>query len=167
MTKECTTFFINDFLTENDEMINVKSLDDEKACRKHFTSMTREERVYLLTLKDRLLKKGITFAKHALDRMDERYIKEKDVIRALKNGQILEYKKTDKDEVIAVRGCHINRRNEQVYVIFSITHNRVITTYTNKHWTAYKKMKNLEKYDTDFNIEIPEYYKRRIQFYFA
>lgn len=165
MQKEETTFFINDFM--EDDVDEIKEPENEKVCRKHFKNMTKEERLYLLTIKDRLLRRGVTFAKHALDRMDERFIKEKDVLRALKNGQILEYKKTDKDEVIAVRGCHINRRNEQVYVIFSISHNKVITTYSNKHWTAYKKMKNLEKYDTNFSIEIPEYYKRRIQFYYA
>lgn len=167
MYKEETTYFINDFMENELDPLVEGNIEKTKVYRKHFKSMTKEERIYLLTVKDKLLRKGVTFAKHALDRMDERYIKEKDVLRALKNGQILEYKKINNDEVIAIRGCHINRKKEQVYVIFSLTHNKVITTYSNKHWIAYKKMKNLEKYDTNFDIEIPEYYKRRIQFYYA
>lgn len=153
---------------ENEFVENEKIADDnnqEKVYKKHFQNMTKEERVYLLQIKDNLLRKGVTFAQHALDRMNERYIKEKDVLKALKNGQILEYKKNSNDEIIIVRGCHINRRNEQVYVIFSIANSKVITTYSNKHWTIYKHMKKLDDYDTDFNIEIPEYYKKKIRLY--
>ena len=81
---------------------------------KHYRYMTQEERVYLMSLKDRALRKGITFANHALDRMDERWIKEKDVMRTIKKGQIMEYKKTNNDEILTIRGTSINKKNEQI-----------------------------------------------------
>lgn len=156
----------------NEKTIDVEDYIDKPIThnythRKHFNNMTKEERLYLITIKNNLLKSGLTFAKHALNRMDERYIKEKDVLRALRYGQILEYQKNDIDEVIIVRGCHLNRKNEHIYVIFSISESKVITTYPNKYWRAYKKMRGLEKHNTNFDIEIPEDYKLKIQFYFA
>ncbi|WP_368263361.1 DUF4258 domain-containing protein [Clostridium disporicum] len=137
--------------------------DKTKKFRKHFSSMTREEIIYLLALKDRLVNRGVIFGKHALSRMDERYIKERDVLNALKNGQILEYQKNNKEEILVVRGCYINRRKNQIYVVLSLTHNKIVTTYANKHSLAYQEKSNLEKYSNDIKIEIPEYYKQRIK----
>ena len=148
--------------------VKIIEQNEDKICGKHFKHMTKTERLYLLVLKDNKLRKSeVKFAKHALDRMNERYIKERDVIRALKNGQILEYRKTDIDEVIAIRGCSMTRRKEQVYVIYSITKNKVITTYSNKHWEILKKSQNLDKYDSNFNIEIPRYYREKIRYLYG
>ena len=90
-------------------------------------------------------------------------IKERDVLNALKNGQILEYQKNNKEEILVVRGCYINRRKNQIYVVLSLTHNKIVTTYANKHSLAYQEKSNLEKYSNDIKIEIPEYYKQRIK----
>ena len=133
---------------------------------KHFRYMTQEERIYLMTLKNRALKKGISFANHALDRMDERWIKGKDVLRAIKNGQIVEYKKTENDEVLTIRGCSVNRKKEQIVVILSLRSRTVITTYSNKYWVAYSKSSELQKYTNDMKIQIPDFFKKRFALYY-
>lgn len=139
----------------------------EKIYGKNFHQMTKEERLYLMQVKDNLLRrKSIYFGQHALDRMEERYIKEKDIIKAIRNGQIIEYRENANDKVIAIRGCTLNRRKENVYVILSITTGKIITTYSNKHWTTYTKQYNLDKYIPNFEIIIPEYYKKLINLYY-
>ena len=156
MKNESKAFIISS--EENNDII-----EKAKKFRKHFSSMTKEEIIYLLTLKDRLVNKGVIFGKHALSRMGERYIKERDVLNALKYGQILEYQKNNNEEILVIRGCYINRRKNQIYVVLSLTHNKVITTYANKHSFAYRQRTNFEKYSTDINIEIPEFYKQRFK----
>lgn len=133
---------------------------------KHYRYMTQEERVYLMSLRDRAIRKGITFANHALDRMGERWIKEKDVIKTIKNGQIMEYKKTSNDEVLTIRGTNINRRKEQIYVILSIRSCKVITTYSNKCWIAQNKSAELDKYTNDKKIQIPDFFKKKFALYY-
>lgn len=133
---------------------------------KHYRYMTQEERVYLMSLKDRALRKGITFANHALDRMDERWIKEKDVMKTIKKGQIMEYKKTNNDEILTIRGTSINKKNEQIYVILSIRSCKVITTYSNKYWLAQNKSSELDKYTNDKKIQIPEFFRRKFALYY-
>lgn len=138
----------------------------EKIYGKHFQQMTKEERLYLLKVKDNILRKRrVYFAQHALDRMEERYIKERDIIRAVRNGQIIEYRENENDKVIAIRGCSLTRDKQNVYVIISILTGKVITTYSNKHWMTYNKQYNLDKYVKDFMIEIPDYYKKQINFF--
>ena len=142
--------------------------NDNQISRKHFTKMTKEERIYLLSLKDKLLKRGVSFGRHALAKMHERSIKEKDVLKAIKNGQIVEYKKIKNKESMIIRGCNINKRNEQIYVIFSLSYNKVITAYSNKQHSKHNKMKALERHnDNGYLINIPEYYKRKINFYYS
>lgn len=119
-----------------------------------------------MSLKDRALRKGITFANHALDRMDERWIKEKDVMRTIKKGQIMEYKKTNNDEILTIRGTSINKKNEQIYVILSIRSCKVITTYSNKYWIAQNKSSELDKYTNDKKIQIPEFFRRKFALYY-
>lgn len=133
---------------------------------KHFRYMTQEERLYLMSLKDRAVKKGICFAVHALDRMEERYISEKDVKRAIINGQIMEYKKTTTDEVLTIRGTTIKRNKEQIYVILSARTGKVITTYSNKYWIAYNKSAELTKYNNEIKIKIPAYFQQKYKLYY-
>ena len=133
---------------------------------KHFKYMTQEERVYLMCLKDRAIKRGIKFANHALDRMDERWIKEKDVLYTIKHGQIMEYKKTNNDEILTIRGTTINRKKEQIYVILSIRSGKVITTYSNKYWIAANKSPELEKYTNNKSIQIPDFFKRQFALFY-
>lgn len=138
----------------------------EKIFGKHFQQMTKDERLYLLKVKDTILrKKGVYFAQHALDRMEERFIKERDIIKAVRNGQIIEYRENERDKVVAIRGCTLTRDNQNVYVIMSIVTGKVITTYSNKHWMTYNKEYNLDKYVKGFMIDIPDYYKKQINFY--
>lgn len=133
---------------------------------KHYRYMTQEERVYLMSLKDKAIRKGICFAVHALDRMGERYISEKDVRRAIGNGQIMEYKKTKNDEILTIRGATLNRKKELIYVILSAKTGKVITTYSNKYWIACNKSTELTKYDNNKKIIIPETFKRKYMLYY-
>lgn len=133
---------------------------------KHFRYMTQEERVYLMSLKDKAVRKGINFAIHALDRMKERYISEKDVKTAIINGQIMEYKKTINDEVLTIRGTTIKRNKEQIYVILSVKTGKVITTYSNKFWIAYNKSSELTKYSNDRQIKIPLKFQQQYKLYY-
>lgn len=163
MINENKLYFMDELLIPQNR--RNKNTKEEKVYRKHFNNMSKIERLYLYKLKENILRRGVNFARHALERMDERYIRERDVLKALDNGQILEYKKTNDDEILVIRGCTINKKSEHIYVILSVTNCRVITTYSNKHWLAYKKTKNLEKYNSDFDIKIPEYYKKKLRLY--
>ena len=158
----------NDAKKEDEEIVElineITNTKKTKIFGKNFKQMSREEIVYLLTMKDIALKKGITFAKHALDRMEERYIKERDVIKALKNGQLIDYRWVNHTDIITIRGSHINKYGEQVYVIFSLNKRKVITTYTNKYDDAYRKMMHLDRYKDDFKIYIPKYFKKRLSY---
>lgn len=133
---------------------------------KHYKYMTKEERVYLMSLRDRVVRKGITFANHALDRMDERWIREKDVLKTIKHGQIMEYKKTTSDEILTIRGTTINKKKEHIYVILSIRTGKVITTYSNKYWVAINKSSELEKYTNDENIQIPDFFRKKFALFY-
>lgn len=152
---------------EIEELLNeYNESEKDKINGKNFKQMSRDERIYLLELKNNALNNGIFFAKHALDRMNERYIHEKDIIRAVKEGQIIEYRKIKDTDIITIRGGHVNKYGEQVYVILSLNKRKVITTYTNKYETAYKKMMYLDRYKEDFKIDIPPYYQQRISFFY-
>ena len=131
----------------------------------HFKYMTPEERIYLMSVKDNVMKQGIIFATHAIERMGERWIKEKDVLRAINNGQIMEYKKTKSDEILTIRGCTLNRKNEQIYVILSVKNGKVITTYSNKYWIARNKSSELDKYNNNRKIFIPNSFKRQLDLF--
>lgn len=133
---------------------------------KHYKYMTQEERVYLMSVRDKALKNGITFANHAVVRMDERWIKEKDVIKAIRQGQIMEYKKTNNDEILTIRGTTISRKNEQIFVILSIKTGKVITTYSNKYWIAINKSSELDKYTNDRKIQIPDFFKKQYALFY-
>lgn len=166
--------FLNKILKEDNNLEEQYEIDEllneynepqrDKINGKNFKQMSRDERIYLLELKNKALNNGIFFAKHALDRMEERYIREKDIIRALKDGQIIEYRRIKDTDIITIRGGHVNKYGEQVYVIFSLDKRKVITTYTNKQETAYKKMTHLDRYEENFKIDIPPYYQKRISF---
>lgn len=147
---------------ENEDLIIKKLIDEieqrEKINGKNFKQMTNEERWYVLSAKDTALKKKVCFAKHAIKRMNERNIKAKEIFDTLKNGQVIDYRVISNNEILTLRGCHLNRYNEQVYVVFSITTRKIITAYTNKYKTSFKKMKNLERYNEEFNIKIPYNY---------
>lgn len=160
-------------LTENekvdvDNFFNFFKNNDEKIHGKHFQQMTSEERLYLMRIKDNLLKRNVIhFTQHALERMEERYIKERDIIRAIKNGQIIEYRENNNNKVITIRGCTLTRKKENIYVILSITDGSVITTYSNKNWSLLAKEYNLDKYISNFKINIPEYFKKQYSFYYS
>lgn len=132
---------------------------------KHFRHMTKDEVLYLMIRKKKLLRKSLKFSEHALKRMHERHIKEKDIILGLKNGQLIEYKKTKDEEIIVVRSCFINRQNKQAYIVYSLTKNLVITTYSNYYAEALKSKENNEKYSPSKTISIPEYYFNLIKAY--
>lgn len=132
---------------------------------KHFRHMTRNEILYLTVRKQKQLRKELKFSNHAIQRMKERHIKEKDILIGLKNGQIVEYKKTSDDEVLVIRSCFINRRHKQAYIVYSLTKNLVITTYTNYKSDAYKAKEHNLKYSPEKLISIPEYYLNIIKAY--
>ena len=133
---------------------------------KHFRYMNKEERLYLMLMRDRNLKRGLTFTNHALSRMEERKISEKSLTHAIKNGQIVEYKKTMNDEVLTIRGCTLNKYKQQVYVILSIKTGKVITTYSNSHWVALNKSAELDKYSNNMEIYIPSFFKKQVALYY-
>lgn len=144
------------------EQINISN-DEEFV--KHFRHMTRDEVLYLMVRKKKLLRKTLRFSDHALTRMKERHIKEKDIVLGLKNGQIIEYKKTKDEEILVIRSCFINKRDKQAYIVYSLTKNLVITTYSNYYVDAFKSKEHNEKYSPSKTISIPEYYFNLIRSY--
>lgn len=158
--------------SEIDEKIEQYFIDEEKDIvqyekipGKHFKHMTKEEITYLLMMKTMSLRKGVIFSKHSIDRMRDRRIRKRDVIKALKTGQIIDYRYIDNSEIVTIRSCYLNRGDEQVYVVFALNKGKVITTYSNRHFAAKYKMSHLERYEENYKIKIPEYYKKIIKFY--
>ena len=158
---------INKNIIEEIETLLKKELNENEKVvvyRKLFEDMSKLERIYLIKRKELALNKGVNFAKHALERMNERFIKENEVLNAIRNGQIIEYKKIGESEILVIRGCHVNNQNKQVYVVFSITHRKVITTYFNKHWVILKKKR--KKKTNDYKIDIKEPFRSKLFFYY-
>lgn len=126
--------------------------DKEYYKAKHFSQMKIEERLHLMNKKDSLLNSGKTiFSPHMLDQMELRRVKKRDIIKAIRTGQILEYRKIFRnnkyiDDRITIRATHLNRRYFQVVVVFSLKNNVIITTYYNNIREIYEE-KNFSKYD--------------------
>lgn len=102
--------------------------------------------------KDSLLNSGKTiFSTHVLEQMDLRNVKKRDIMKAVRMGQILEYRKVFRnnkyiDDRITIRATHLNRGYFQVIVSFSLRNNVVVTTYYN-HIREIHKERNFSKYD--------------------
>ena len=138
--------------------------DKKEVIIKHFSQMTNEERMYLLLLKEQTVRKNIFFSDHALQRMEERNIFESQVIKAIKVGQIINYRLNGRDEVLTIRSCHTNKAKKQVYVVYSLTRRKVITTYSKKEWLTFNKNNYMKNYEKNYSINIPESFKKKCRF---
>lgn len=160
---------INNYLKESglvDSFNNTTSIIEEKSNKmyvKKFFQMEKTEILYLLNYKDRILKEGLYFSKHAITRMKERHIRKHNIIMAIKIGQIIDYRLINGNEIITLRGCNIRH---QVYVILCLTTKTIITTYSNRLFGPDKKMLCSKKYKSDFKIDIPENFKQKLNFYY-
>lgn len=119
---------------------------------KHFSQMDERERWYLLKKKDRLIGERTIFAEHALERMSERRITTRDIIECVKMGQIIEYRKTKKDERITIRATRLKNKQFIVYVSFSIKDNVVVTTYYDDARNIHKQ-RDFSKYDENLRVK--------------
>jgi len=119
---------------------------------KHFSQMTESERWYLLKKKDRLIGYNTLFSEHAIERMSERRITERDIVEAVRMGQIIEYRKTWKDERITIRATRLKKNQFIVYVSFSIRDNVVVTTYYDDARNIHKQ-RDFGKYDENLQVQ--------------
>lgn len=119
---------------------------------KHFSQMTENERWYLLKKKDRLIGYNTLFSEHAIERMSERRITERDIVEAVRMGQIIEYRKTWKDERITIRATRLKKKQFVVYVSFSIRDNVVVTTYYDDARNIHKQ-RDFTKYDESLQVQ--------------
>ena len=126
--------------------------ENKKAFKcKHFSQMTREERITLMRLKDKVLEHDIEFTEHALKAMSNRRVKEWEIVKAIKSGQIIEYRETQKDKRITIRSTFKNRKDFVVYVSLSLVDNIVITTYYDSYYNIHKE-RDFTKYDETLKI---------------
>lgn len=118
---------------------------------KHFSQMDEKERWYLLRKKDKLIGDYTIFSEHALERMSGRRITTRDIIECVKMGQIIEYRKTKKDERITIRATRLKNKQFIVYVSFSIKDNVIVTTYYDDVRNIHKQ-RDFNKYDEDLKV---------------
>lgn len=134
----------------NDEISKKKNYKNDMVA-KHFLQMSESERWYLLRKRDRLIGRNTLFSQHSIQRMCERRITEREIIEAVKYGQIIEYRKSRKDERITVRSTRLKCKHLIVYVSFSIRDNIIVTTYCS-NMNDFTKEKNFSKYDESLKV---------------
>lgn len=118
---------------------------------KHFSQMTKEERIALMIMKDKITEDEVKFSDHAIKVMRQRRVKENEIIKAIKYGQIIEYRETPIDKRITIRSTFKNRKDLIVYVAVSILDNIVITTYYDRYYNIHKE-RNFTKYHQTLKI---------------
>jgi hypothetical protein len=95
--------------------------------RKHFTQMTQDEIKFLLL---QVRSRRLSFSPHAFDRMNQKNIREPQIIASISYCNIIEAHNNVANEVrVLVRG---KVSGDYVCSVISLTRNEVITTYRNK-----------------------------------
>lgn len=135
----------------NDSVVKKKTYKNDIVA-KHFSQMDESERWYLLKKRDRLIGSNTLFSQHSIQRMCERRITDRDIIEAVKYGQITEYRKSAKDERITVRSTRLKCKHLIVYVSFSIRDNVIVTTYCSG-MGDFSKEKDFSKYNKDLKVK--------------
>lgn len=116
--------------------------------RKHVSQMTPQEITFLKS-KFRHVKEPI-YTNYSLGRLSQRKIQRKQVVRALKIGELVEYHLVGRHHRVLVRGT-ASKRGEVVCVVLDIFTREVVTVFknviTDRHWTL-----NPSNYDNKVDI---------------
>lgn len=129
---------------------------------KLYRDMSKDEVLYLTSLTKKMLNTELKFTDHSLKRMKERNIYKKDVVKAFKNFQIIEYRKYKNQDFLTIRSCSV-KNNNQVFVVFSLKTKKVITVYQNKY------LKNISLENNNYEnifISIPNRFKKQIELFY-
>lgn len=104
--------------------------------RKHISQMTPQE-ITLLKSKFRNIKEP-AYTNYSLGRLTQRKIQKKQVVRALRIGELIEYHLVGHHHRVLVRGT-ASKKGEIVCVVLDTDTKEVVTVFKNKatdhHWT--------------------------------
>lgn len=116
--------------------------------RKHFTQMTYKEKLLLKCL---IAVKHFTFTEYSLFRVKSRGLKKWQVIRAIREGNIIEYHYVNSfQQRVLIRGITPIRGLEPCVVV-NILNGQIITAYLNDIEDTHKTL-HKELYNSHINI---------------
>ena len=120
-------------------------------CKKLYADFTIKEKEILTEILKKNSSKHIDICHHAKKRMEEKGIKPKDIIEALKSFKIIELHLKDGDVRILIRGKATNNRNRNTCMSLSLSNMRIITVYQNCSMDSHKTLVK-ENYE-NLNVE--------------
>lgn len=120
-----------------------------KECRKHISQMTSEDIIFL---KNKVRVKGKPqLTDYCKDKMKLRGIKEWQVKKAIKEGELIEYHYVNPfEQRVLLRGTP-NKRGNVVCVVYDVHTRDVVTVYYNKFNDNHKTL-NMDRYLEDIDI---------------
>ena len=128
-----------------------------------FDRMMDEEQAFVLKKLDYWTKfpKNITFIKHSMDRLYQKYIYEDEVIETIQNGKIIELHIVNNSPRLLFRKQRGNQTID-ICVVKDLISGKVITAYTNSSNDTHKTLHE-EIYNDDLHVitVIRECVKRR------
>ena len=95
--------------------------------RKHISQMSYKEQEALVNLVNHTI---FSFCDYCLYKMKKRKIKREQVVKAIKNGYLIEYHFKDNSHRVLLRGRPNNSR-KCVCVVLDLTKRNIVTTYYN------------------------------------
>lgn len=149
-----------------------KIKETEGQVKKHYSQMSQREKEYLLIKIFESQVSGLTFGKHALEKITKETSKEDilSIISRISTSNIIEYNevhkygKTDKRVLIRNKdkktvAFSINKNSDDILVaeanlciVVSITYDRIITCYWNRVKDLHKISIHMDRYDKNLKI---------------
>lgn len=115
--------------------------------RKHISQMSYEEQEALVNLVNHTI---FSFCDYCFYKMKKRKIKRKQVVKAIKNGYLIEYHFKDNSHRVLLRGRPNNSR-KCVCVVLDLTNRNIVTTYYNNFNSRHTTL-NLSIYDENLDV---------------
>lgn len=115
--------------------------------RKHISQMSYKEQEALVNLVNNTI---FSFCDYCLYKMKRRKIKRKQVVKAIKNGYLIEYHFKDNSHRVLLRSRPNNNR-KCVCVVLDLTKRTIVTTYYN-HCNDRHATLNLSFYDKNLDV---------------
>jgi len=115
--------------------------------RKHISQMSYKEQEALIELINNTI---FSFCDYCLYKMKKRKIKRKQVVKAIKNGYLIEYHFKDNSHRVLLRSRPNNNR-KCVCVVLDLTKRNIVTTYYN-HFNDRHTTLNQSIYDENLDI---------------
>lgn len=151
------------------KVLKTENIDEEKkfiekklSRDKHFKDFTQKEMNYLYMLTDNIIyNKGTELSDHGKYRVYNRLISFNQLVRALSNYQLVEFREihddynTESDARVTIRSnfrYELDRICRFIYVVISLNTGKIVTVYASKSNRAKYNNSNLKRYDKDLDI---------------